>query len=236
MNSLTARVLVGFLISTAVAGTSASAQSESIGGKRLQIFQAGKGELGSGTAKEEIRKLPKFNSIILAASGNIDVSSGKKGHSVTIVTDDNLMPLIKTTVENEVLTITTEKPIRTKAGLKFKVDAKDLQSVNLKGSGNVHVDSLAGKSFQATIGGAGEIEALGTVDEVTANIKGSGNIRFNRLQAKTASADISGAGNISLFANKSLAARISGAGNVDCFGSPPEVKKDITGGGDVVMK
>lgn len=237
MNSLTARILVGVsALAIIVGGLQAGAQSENSGGKRLQIFRGGGGEKGSGTVKEEVRKLEKFKAIVLATGANLDVVSGQKKHSATISVDDNLLPLVKTTVENDTLTITTEKPINTRLGLNLKIEAKDLQSINLKGSGNVKVNSLNGPCFEALLGGAGQIDALGSVDSVSASIKGSGNIRMDRLQAKSASADISGAGNISVSANKTLSAKISGAGNVDCFGNPAEVRKDITGGGIVNLK
>lgn len=234
----TSLLAVSVLCFTAVALPSTAQQNNTSinvndGVKRVHVIRGGAGEKGSGTAKEETRKLPKFKSILLSTAANLEAIAGQQGHSVEISIDDNLLPLVKTTVENEVLTISTEKSFSTKLGLKIKVAAKQLQSINMKGSGKVHADHLDGKMFEATIGGAGEFEAVGTVDSASASIKGSGNVHFDQLKTKSTSVDISGAGNASVFASDSLDVKISGCGNVDCKGNPSKVKKDITGSGNV---
>ena len=58
--------------------------------------------VGSGKSKEEIRNVSAFDSIELQGSGNVVIEqNGKEG--VTVSGDDNIVPLITTTVKDKVL-------------------------------------------------------------------------------------------------------------------------------------
>lgn len=232
-NRLTISLKTGIIAFVTAAICTCPAYSEPM--KQFQLFKGNRGEAGSGTVSSDTRKLSKFTTIVFAAAGHVQVNAGKKPHKVEITVDDNLLPMITTTVENETLTIGSSKPFNSKQGLKVTVDTESLQSITLKGAGTIDVVGLKGKSFEAVLSGTGDIKASGAVDSASATIKGSGSIKLTELKTKNASAKVSGAGNIAVFASESLDATVSGAGNIECAGQP-KITKNITGAGDVITK
>jgi hypothetical protein len=180
--------------------------------------------------------------------GSVDLRIGNS-EGVTIETDDNLMPLIETVVENGVLKIRTTKrnigiePRR----LRIVVKAKAIDKLALGGSGTIDSDVLRGGKVSVDLGGSGSInlkgvesDALsvdhrrqrrpesggGAASTLSLSIAGSGDVDLGRLKAMRASVNIAGSGEATISVRDTLDVTIVGSGDVNYYGDP-KVSKTV---------
>ena len=190
--------------------------------------------VGSGKVAHETRSVSNFTSVVLEGSANVSISSGTT-ESVVVEADDNILPLIETTVKNGQLVI-GNKPntnITTVSPVKVTVTMKSLQSVTLSGSGNVTASGFSGDSLSVNLPGSGNITVTGTTNNLQIKLLGSGNIMCQGLQAKSATVSLSGSGDIQVYASQSLDASILGSGSIRYSGNPSQVKKSLSGSGSI---
>src|SRR5688572_7889502 len=91
---------------------------------------------GSGVAKTEARTVDAFLSIDSGGAWNVEVTNGDKV-SVSVSGDDNIVPLITTTVKDGKLTIASSQgSLNTKLPIVVKVAMPMLATLKLSGAGN----------------------------------------------------------------------------------------------------
>lgn len=208
---------------------------------------------GSGNVVKENRQAAAFHGVALSVPGHVEVQTGA-GESVTVEVDDNVLPLIETVVENGVLKI---RPVNRNQsidvrGLKVVVQAREIDSLAVAGSGKLSASRLRGDRVNLELAGSGTIDAgqiearavslsgagsgritaAGTADAVKVSIAGSGKADAAQLQAKKVEASVSGSGQVLVTATQSLAAAITGSGNIAYHGDP-QVSRAVTGSGTV---
>ncbi|HEU0027953.1 MAG TPA: head GIN domain-containing protein [Ktedonobacterales bacterium] len=188
---------------------------------------------GSGTIKTETRAVSGFTGVALRGAGTLTIRQGNT-ESLTITTDDNLLPLLTSTVNNGVLELSgKERTIpRPTDGIKWDVTVKNLNSVSLTGAGIVNVENLNTSSLDTKISGAGTMNVSGRASAQSISVTGAGNYNGRNFTAPTATVNISGAGNAFVNASEALDATVSGAGVVTYYGTP-KVTQHISGAGTV---
>lgn len=209
---------------------------------------------GSGILKTETRDVSGFTGVTLAGFGDLTITQGDT-EGLTITAEDNLLPLLQTTVQNGMLTIALTTPnisIFPTRDVKFDLKVKNLSSFQLSGAGNVTTSALTAdtltvgtsgagaiklaglntKTLTVSITGAGSTNVAGTSDTLTATLNGLGSLTAGDLKANTVSVTINGAGSATVWAAQNLTAGIGGAGSVNYYGSP-QVKQNISGVGSV---
>jgi hypothetical protein len=200
----------------------------------------------------ETRTLSPFDRVSVSGSGQLVLIQGDQ-ESLTIETDDNLLPLIKSEVTGDSLRIGPEgvnlnptETIRYQLRLKslkelhlsgsLEADAQSIQSdqllVNISGSGKIHVPSIQASDLDLRLSGSGDIELAGKVDRQKIEISGSGNYRAGKCESQNASIHISGSGDATIWAHLALDATVSGSGTISYYGSP-QVSSHVSGSGDV---
>ncbi|MGZ7047016.1 MAG: head GIN domain-containing protein [Methanobacterium sp.] len=207
---------------------------------------------GSGKVINQTRDVASFNQIDFNGAGELIITQGDK-ESVTVQADDNLMNNIKTSVNNNKLTISFDNnmPVPTQP-VKIYVTVKDLNSINVTGTGLVKSDNLnvngltltingAGNStlnnlnaqtLNITLSGAGTITTSGNVNEQNMQISGAGEYNAGNLTSKIATVTINGGGKSTVKVSDTLNAIINGAGQISYIGSP-KVTQQISGVGNV---
>ncbi|MES2297790.1 MAG: head GIN domain-containing protein [Pseudomonadota bacterium] len=208
---------------------------------------------GSGNVKKQSRELAHFTGVAMALAGTVEVRIGNS-EGVTIETDDNLLPLVETSIENGTLRIRAAKKhvnLETRT-LHIVVQAKSIERLSLGGSGTLVADGLRTPSLQLDLGGSGTIDvkniecdavsvALGGSGDVkgggktrklSVSIGGSGDVRLDGLKANEASVNIGGSGQATLAAQDSLSVTIAGSGDVNYYGDP-KLSQTIVGSGSV---
>lgn len=208
---------------------------------------------GNGNIKKQNRELGHFTGVAFSLPGNVELRLGNT-ESITIETDDNLLPLIETVIENGTLRIRTVKKnlgIETRT-LKIVVQAKEIDSLALGGSGSIDSDALKGGKVHVDLGGSGSINIKGIeADSVSVSLGGSGNLKtgpgatnklslsiggsgevqLGQIKASDVSVSIGGSGQSTVWATNALSVSIAGSGDVNYYGDPKTSKSVVGSGG-----
>jgi len=212
---------------------------------------------GSGKLITEKRVVGDFTSIDLSCSADLQLQQGSS-LAVSIEGEDNIVPLIKTTVSGSTLHIDAEPntAILTTRQLTVYVTVPELESVRLTGSGDADVSEWKAGSLKLETSGSGDI-VFGNLqtDSITARTSGSGDItirsgqansqsirtsgsgdyKAGSLQSGEAEVVTSGSGDVTVWAEDVLKATTSGSGDISYYGSP-RVSEHETGSGDVYRR
>jgi hypothetical protein len=245
--SLPRRRLLGASVLALAAGALATAPAAAAGwgwGGSEQVK-------GNGNIKRQARQIGHFDGLAMSLPGKVEVRSGGS-EGITIETDDNLLPLIETVVEDGTLNIRNKNKanIQTR-NLTIVVQARELDRLALAGSGSIDADRLQGTRVRLDVGGSGTIR-VGKVDgqsisvnlggsgdlkveegsarSLSASIGGSGKVDMARVRVDKASVTVAGSGDATLWVRDSLSLTVAGSGDVDYYGDP-QVSKSVIGSG-----
>jgi hypothetical protein len=188
---------------------------------------------GSGKIISEAIDVSGFTGVALESTGDITITQGES-ESLSIETDDNLLPLLTSKVKNGVLILGTqdEAYIEPSKGIRYTITVKSLESLEISGSGDIQASDLTLDALTIDISGSGDIKLSGTVNTQSIEISGSGNYNGCTLQSEGSSVSISGSGDIRVAATETLSIDISGSGDVTYLGNP-QLSQDISGVGDI---
>jgi hypothetical protein len=190
---------------------------------------------GSGIVRTESRTVAAFTAIVIEGFGNVTLSQGNT-QGLSVETDDNLLPLVKTEVRAGVLYLGFKegvKPVHV-SQLEFLIRVVELTAVKISGSGNLHAttpvrsDALtleisgsggiyseldAGR-LDVTISGSGGITVEGKADQLSVTISGSGSMQGRDLASGAAEVTVNGSGEAVINAKRTIAIIVSGSGRV----------------------
>lgn len=207
---------------------------------------------GNGIIKRQQREPGHFNGVSNTLSAKVEIRIGTT-ESVTIETDDNLLPLIDTVVEDGILTIRPTKRnmnLQTRT-MKIVVQARALDHISLGGSGSIDSDALRARKLQVDLGGSGTVSlkgveadamsvnlggsgdvkaAGGAAKKLSISIGGSGNVKLGPVRSEGVSVSIAGSGEATVWAQKSLSLTVAGSGDVNYYGDP-QVTTTVIGSG-----
>jgi len=186
---------------------------------------------GSGTVVVEERTVVGFTEIELRGSGNVIVDAGTS-ESLTVETDDNLLPLISTEVRGSSLVIENEQSIAPSTDIVYRVGAIDFEGVSVAGSADVVASDVDCDVFSVSIAGAGSLDLDGVCNALDIDIAGSGDVDANGLLVERAEVSIAGSGDVAVNASDELDVSIAGSGDVVYLGDPA-TDIDIQGSGEV---
>lgn len=192
---------------------------------------------GSGVTKEESRAVANFSQLTLALPANVTITQGAT-ESLTISTDDNLLPLMSTRVVNNELTIEGDKNrgFSSKQEIKIRLTVKSLNNIKIKGSGDVHGDQLKSDQLEIAIEGSGDVKFNAIrADQFKIGIVGSGDVSIDTVESRLLESTVRGSGDIKFGSVKAGQVNISvtGSGDVAAAGSADKVAIEISGSGDV---
>lgn len=209
--------------------------------------------VGSGNVISETRNVSGFHGLVLANSGDVVVTQGDT-ESLVVEAEDNILPLVETTVTDGVLKLgfKANEEVHYTKRLLFKISVKTLDNLMLAGSGNVDAKALKADKFKVMLAGSGNVNVgdLET-DALTVDIAGSGGVKLAGKAAKqavrvmgsgdyeagalktgAATVKVVGSGDCELTASETLDITMSGSGDVSYHGNPT-VTKHVSGSGDV---
>ncbi len=206
---------------------------------------------GSGNVVSEERPVPVFNKVSMKGEGDVVLKRGGE-QSVVIETDDNILPVIKTTVRNNRLVISNEKYSLNPTALTYYITVDKLNEISISGSGNVLGESkfisddflakISGSGdvvleldtirLESRISGSGSMDLTGRTDFYDATISGSGEINAFDLDSKRVSVTIGGSGDCNVSASEEIAAKISGSGDI-LYKGRPRINSSISGSGSI---
>lgn len=208
---------------------------------------------GSGKVVSVNRNVSGIRGVSVELPAEVTVVQGAT-EGVTLETDDNLIALVETVVENGQLRIrkadkhgelraktlrltitapTFERLVISGSG---SVRAQALKTASLKtsvaGSGRVRIDNLDAETLKASIAGSGDVDLGGRTDIAEFSISGSGDVRAPKLLARQVKISVAGSGDATVYAQESLAISVAGSGDVRYYGEAA-VTQSIAGSGSV---
>ncbi|MBK6930440.1 MAG: DUF2807 domain-containing protein [Saprospirales bacterium] len=210
------------------------------------------GVRGEGPVKTETRPVRDFHAVNAQVPGNIEVRISEQ-FSVEVQAQENLLPILKTVVEDGALRVYFEKNTSHVEGLKVLISAPAFDGLSLSGSGRLEVlTPISGEHLNLSISGSGEMDVpQADIGQMHCNISGSGDMRLSgkaaqadfqisgsgdvdakALAAEKSSTTIAGSGTVTCRVAQTLKAEIAGSGDVFYVGSPA-VDTDIAGSGKV---
>ncbi len=192
---------------------------------------------GNGNVKTETRNVDDFSAIKLTCSADLYITQGAR--SVMVETDENIIELIKTDVDNGTLYIGVKgRGFRSVEKLKVYVSVPSLEKLISSGSGDIYFDGvykvndlyiningsgdleaeLKATNLEVKINGSGDSELSGIMGTFKATIAGSGDIDAEDLRLEECYIKNSGSGDISLKGKTNiLTVSQNGSGDLDGY-------------------
>lgn len=212
----------------------------------------GNGTEGTGPVQTETRNVDGFHGVQSDIPGDIEIRVAPS-YSVEARAQGNLLPLLKTEVENGVLHVYFDENVSSSKEITLVVSGPSFDELSVSGSGKIKVETpiqsekmeiaVSGSGdltmLQATFGalecsvsGSGNVEIGGTANNAETHISGSGEINAKKLTINELKAHVAGSGSIYAHVNQRIEAHVSGSGNVFYTGDP-SVDSDVSGSGNV---
>jgi hypothetical protein len=189
---------------------------------------------GSGKVVTDNRPLTGFSAISAGGAIDLTVSTGKD-FSVQVVTDDNILPYVETSVKGSELEIGMKEHFWfSDAKVKVTVTLPKLESIALAGASHGKVDGVNAQAFQIEVSGASKLVVAGTASKANCEVSGASSLVAKDLLADNVSIESSGASHARVYAGCSITADASGASKIIYFGNPKSISQDVSGASKVV--
>jgi len=172
-----------------------------------------------------------FTTLEVTGAYEIKWSSGKSALSIS--TDQNLLPLITTSVSGNTLQIAWKENLRPTKGITINVSSASLTDVQLNGAVSLTASNLSGNDLKLESNGASSISVDGSVTNLAANLSGASRLNAKSLQAQTVTVSLNGASYADVTATETLNGSIAGAGVLTYGGNPKSVEKSVGGVGRI---
>jgi len=189
---------------------------------------------GSGKVTTETRPVAGISAVTLSGIGQVIIEQTGTD-SLTITTDDNLLPHIKSEMSGNRLELGLKESftnVNPTNDIIFKVTVKQLEELEISGSGKAEATKLNPERLSVGISGSGAVAMQGTAGDLNLEISGSGAFDGELLRSRNANVAISGSGGAVLAASDTLTASVSGSGAVEYIGNP-KVTENVSGSGSV---
>lgn len=208
---------------------------------------------GNGKLVSQQRVLQNFKKIDVIGHFVVTASSSTNEQKVTITADENLLPHIKTEIQNDTLVVFIASNVRlnpTKA-IEVNIAAKNLQAfsasgfvqtkiVNIKSPtftlqthGNIETEaSMTTGKIDVISFGVGKTILTGTTETILIRSSGTSEINAKELKANDAEVVSSGSGQILINATRKLQLDVSGNSKIGYYGNP-HIEQKISGAAEI---
>lgn len=222
------------LLSSCLANSTVRAGAANVGqviidGRSQQDFVRGSGRLGT-TA----RTLAAFERVVVGVPASVRVVMGPDS-SISLQGDDNLLDLLTTRVDGDVLYLAAERSFAPQLPLTIVLTTPALTGLEQRASGDVKLENVRSRHLELRLAGAGRMQGSGEVENLDVELAGSGEMRMETLRSGQAVVRIGGAGNVHVYAERALRAVITGAGSIR-YGGNPRIEQEIRGAGSIMAE
>ena len=191
----------------------------------------GPGIKGSGKRVTEKRQIGPFTSITTEGAFNIEVVC-QKDVSVEVEGDDNVLPLVKAEVSNNVLRLSNNQGYSASEPVTFRITVPTLEAIMANGAGKIQISGVNNDKLQISSEGAPTITASGSTKMIGIDTSGAAKIDTHNLRATHAIVDSKGVSKVDLGVSDKLDVTVSGPSQVTYRGDPV-VNKTVHGPGKV---
>jgi len=186
---------------------------------------------GDGTIQTESRSIADFSAINVSGAYQIKWVAGNP--SMTITADQNLLPLITTSVEGNTLQISGKMKLKATKGISMTIASSALADVHLSGPTELVINNLSVTDLKIESSGVSSLNVDGSVNNLDANLSGESKLNAKSLQTKNAKLSISGMSIADISATDALDATVSGASTLTYSGNPKSIEQKVSGLGKI---
>jgi hypothetical protein len=152
---------------------------------------------GIGAAKVEDRKVGAFSHVVVGGGFQADIQVGP-AQSVKVEVQENLLKLIKTTVEKGTLKIETTASISSDKPLLVHIKVPKLESLDVSGGATADVNGVKGNRFDLQCTGGARAKVKGSADEVSLRGSGGAQIQMSGVDSRTVTGSASGGASVTV--------------------------------------
>ena len=210
----------------------------------------------------EVREVGRFNAISSSLPCTVYFSQSDK-QEVRVESTKELAPNVLTVIEDGTLKLKLKEGRYPKLILRIVISVPDIQSISLRGSGNlihegsfrtgnnlsvkvsgsgdIRMGDIVCKTFEAHTSGSGSL-GFASIDcaDFTGSVKGSGNLRSDSVHCDGFGVSTSGSGDIdieSVAASGSASVKVSGSGDITLRKVAVDGDMDLktSGSGDITV-
>lgn len=210
--------------SVTVSGQTVSVETSSAAGRVV----------GDGQPGSETRQIGPVAEISADGAFALTVKVGA-APGLTIETDENLLPIVKTEVSRGRLEIYTDRSYSVDGRIKVTVTSPDVTDISASGSNRINGEGLTGGPLSILLNGSNKALLAGNVSALTARISGSNLLSARRLTADAADVTVNGSGDVAVDARQRIVAEISGAGSISVYGNPKARNTQVNGAGKITF-
>ena len=207
---------------------------------------------GSGKTATEDRKVEGFQRVHARNAVRVVVAvTGTE--SATVEADDNLLPLVQTTVVDGTLHVRVKGSLKTRNPLRVRIAAKQLEgltaessamvssqdpkgealAMSASSSGRVTANDVDAKQLKVSVSSSGIVTADGRADRQEIEASSSGRYEGSKLVSRTSSVTCSSSARTVLHATEEVRGSVSSSGSVRYSGSPGKVAVSTSSSGSV---
>lgn len=209
------------------------------------------------TSEIQDRHLSGFHAISVEGPFDVVITQGAT-ESVKVEAPSDMIGRILTEVNDGVLKIYNKHETFNWSWGSHKkimvyVTAKDLNSINVSGSGDVAfkegirtnalklrvsgsgdvIGRLEVKTLESSVSGSGDVKLAGRADDSAIRISGSGDFDARSLITVNTAVHLSGSGDAEVNASNKIDASVSGSGDIHYSGAAKNVSSSKSGSGDI---
>jgi hypothetical protein len=193
------------------------------------------GTKGSGNVIHESRDISGFNAVDVSSVFQVEITA-QKDFALEIEADDNLMPLINTDVDGDVLRIGTDSKVSPSSPIRVHIYAPDIDNLEVSGAANVVLNDIDNEALAVDSSGASKVKIAGETAKLTVDVSGATRVDAEELNAGEAAVDASGASHVNVNVSGSLRTDASGASKIVYLGDPSSIERNTSGAGSVSRK
>ncbi len=210
---------------------------------------------GNGKVVTQERNPGEFKAIKVSRGMNVYISQGPQTN-VRVEADENLLPVIETELEGNVLKISADRNIRHAKSKKVFITTPGLDRITASAGSNVYtettlqseeleVSASAGsniklevnaRSIHASASAGSNIRLGGKSKSLVARASSGSNIKAEDLSTADSEASVSSGANIWVSVKNKLKGSASSGGNVFYYGNPGTTDINRSSGGNVIKK
>jgi hypothetical protein len=188
--------------------------------------------VGNGQRASEARLIGAVSAINADGAFIVTVKVGAPP-GLTIETDKNLLPIVKTDLSNGRLDIYTDRSYSVNGRIDVTVTSPNIAEISALGSNHIDGEGLTGANLSISLNGSNNAVLAGHVSAVTVQMSGANHLSAQRLVTDSANVTVNGAGNATVDARQRLVAEISGAGSITVYGNPKQRRTQVNGAGRI---
>jgi hypothetical protein len=195
------------------------------------------GVVGSGRVITESRTLPTFRSLDVRGPFEVMVQV-EPDVSVSVTSDDNIVPLISTVVSDQRLTISLRpgNSVTATSGLRVELSTPSLNDVTGHAASRIRVTALAGPRFVAELAEASELIAAGAVDQLVITGRSASSARLGDLRLRAAHVDLAEGSVAELSVTESVTGRAASASVLVLHQAPDRVTVSTSEASQVIRR